>query len=232
QSDTEKRNGLTDIYDVDQDGMIAFVYENKGKQEIYLRTDQKEERALTLEKGQTIADIHFSPHGTSLVYSLMDIDKEETSVHILDTRSLDTEEIFQEEALITEITYHPEEDHILFYTKAMTYENYSPIASARPHDFDIFSYDIEKEEETRYTNLKAYNMRSLQLAADASSVYIQMMDDEDAESADDIFEAHQKVFEIPLDQPNQKEIISDPERTVDIFDFVVMPHEEAMVFQS
>src|SRR5699024_2834589 len=59
-----------------------------------------------------------------------------------------------------------------------------------------------------------------------------MFDDEDAQNAEDIFDATQKIFKFPISHPEKKEIVSDPNRSIDIYDFAIMPNEEKIIFQS
>src|SRR5690625_756144 len=59
-----------------------------------------------------------------------------------------------------------------------------------------------------------------------------MIDDEDADSADEIFDAKQKIFQIPLDHPNELTIISDENREAEIYDFTLLPRDKGIIFQS
>ena len=72
--------------------------------------------------------------------------------------------------------------------KSETFENYSPIAQARPHDYDVFSYKIDTNQEIQHTFLKTYAMDSLEVSDQISSVYVQMVDEDEAETADDIID--------------------------------------------
>ena len=91
-------------------------------------------------------------------------------------------QIFSEDRFNNRSHFDPKNGDQLFYLKAETFENYSPIARANPHHFDIFSYNITEEKHTQYTNLKQYSMDSLQVSPSDETVYIQMFDDAHAET--------------------------------------------------
>lgn len=233
QSDAEKRGGLSDVYDVDHNDRIGFVRYEEGKPGIYLKTDAEEKQLQQLEDTTTIADISFTPDDSKLLYSIIDEAAQQTEVHLLDVDTAESALILSEDdALITELAFHPGDTDVFYYLRAATFENYSPIASARPHDFDLYRYDIEEEKEERLTNLTTYSMESLQLADDGETAYIQMFEYNDEETAEETFEAKQRVFEIPLDEPEQHTMINVPEDTEDIYDFAMFPGEETLIYQA
>ena len=235
KTEEEKRNGLTEIFDVSPAGTIAYITYDEGQQRIILKNDSVEQLALDINEEKAILDIAFSPDGSSLVYSVGNKDVEEellTSVNILDVESLEDQPLFQKSGLITDVAFDPKDEDNLFYVKANTYENYSPIARANPHDFDIYSFHLQEEKHTQYTYLDAYDLRSLQVSPSEDAVYIQMFDDANAETADDIFAAKSKVFKIPLDEPDQLTAISDPNKKEDIYDFALFSDEQTMIYQS
>lgn len=228
-------NGLTEIFDVSPDGMIAYVAYHEGQQHIVLKTEREEQLALDVNKEKVILDIAFSPDGSSLVYAITgkDIESELLStVNVLDIDSLSDESLFQKDGIIAEVAFDPKDENQLFYLKADTYENYSPIARANPHDFDIYSYYLPKETHTEITNFEKYSMNSLQVSSEEEAVYIQMFDDALAETAEDIFDAQQKIFKVPLESPETLSVISDPKKEIDIYDFAMLPDEEKIVYQS
>ena len=105
---------------------------------------------------------------------------------------------FREPGLVTELAFDPKDSELLFYLQAATFTNYSPIAGERPHDFDVHSIHLKDNVQTKYTDLKKYSMQSLQVSATDESVYVQMDDDENVQTAEDVFISKQRIFEIPL----------------------------------
>src|SRR5699024_9190752 len=61
KTEEEKMNGLTEIFDVSPDGMIAYVAYHEGQQHIVLKTEREEQLALDVNKEKVILDIAFSP---------------------------------------------------------------------------------------------------------------------------------------------------------------------------
>lgn len=234
KTEEEKMNGLTEMFDISNDGTIAYVSYDKGEQQITI-TNGDEISNYYIYGKKTIQDIAFSPNGTTLIYSVSPNDVETdllSSVNALDVETLEETNLFQKTGLITEVAFDPKNGDQLFYLKAETFENYSPIARANPHDFDIFSYNITEEKHTQYTNLKQYSMDSLQVSPSDETVYIQMFDDAHAETAEDIFEAHLRIFKVPLDDPEGLTVISEPNKDIDIYDFVFLPVQDKIIYQS
>ncbi|WP_085992954.1 PD40 domain-containing protein [Oceanobacillus senegalensis] len=237
QEEYEKREGFTSIYDVASDGSIAYVFYEKGKPGIYLENNSKIQSnpIVQLEDTQEILDISFSADEKELAYVVAYKSKEidlKSVIKVINIESSKMKELVSEKALVTEIEYHPKNEDFIYYLKAQTFENYSPIASARPHDFDLFSYQISSGETTKHTNLKKYMMQSLQVSSTENKAYVSMFDDEHAETADDIFASHQRIFEIPLDNPHSYQVASLKEGNKDIYDFTLTPNEDGFIFQA
>lgn len=236
KSELEKLRGLTDVYDVSEDGAIAYVsYQAEGPI-IYLKQDKGKPKLVTqLSADIDVLDISFTPDASSFAYVASNAeiaDDLESTVHLVNVQSHESKILFHDPSLITEIKFDPKDEEVLFYLRAGTFENYSPIASARPHNFDIFSYQIDEQERTRYTHLDAYAMSSLQVSEADNHVFIQMYDDGNSQTAEDIFEVTQKVFQVPLDRPDELSVISNLNRSDDIYDFAMTPGEKEMIFQS
>lgn len=235
KTEEEKLNGLTEIFDIAPDGTIAYVMYDKGQQKIVIKNDENEISTLAIHEEKFINDIAFSPDGSTLAYSISPKDVETellSTINVIDIATLEETNLFQKAGLITELAFDPKDGDQLFYIKADTFENYSPIARANPHDFDLFSYLISEEKHTQYTNLKKYSMDSLQVSSSVDAVYIQMVDDETAESAEEIFDANSRIFKIPLDDPEALSVVSDPNKEIDIYDFVILSDEEKIIYQS
>lgn len=237
KSDLEKRQGVTDIFDISADGTIAFVAYEDGKAGIYLKEAEEnvETPIVQLNIESTIRDIAFSPDGDSISYVVANKDVQanlESAVRSLSLQTGEDEELFTKSTLITEIAFNPQDARTLFYLNAGTFENYSPIASAHPHDFDLFSYNFTDQSHHRYTNLLKYSIGSLNISSSGTTAFVQMPDDEYAETAEDLFETKQKVFRIPLDSPEELSVVSDLRRGHDIYDFVIIGDRHEMIFQS
>ncbi|MGN7388004.1 hypothetical protein [Sporosarcina sp. SAFN-015] len=234
KEENEKQNGLTATFDVSVDGSIAYVAYDDGKAGIYL-PDGNELPIVQFPVDQTILDISFSKDGKRLAYIVTDKEmspESESSVHLLNVDTAADQLAFREQGIITELAFDPKDSELLFYLHAATFTNYSPIVGERPHDFDVHSFHLQTLEQTKYTDLKKYNMQSLQVSATDESVYVQTDDDEHVQTADDVFASKQRIFKIPLDAPDEKTVISDPAGEEDLYDFVLLPDREEIIYQA
>ena len=234
KDENEKQNGLSAIYDVSLDGSVAYVAFENGAAGIYI-PDKNEGPVVQLPVEQTILDIGFSIDGKKLAYVVTDKEMNSESgsaVHILHMDTFADQFVFREPALITELAFDPKDSEMLFYLQAETFTNYSPIAREHPHDFDVHSFHLKDHVQKKYTDLKKYNMRSLQVSPTDEIVYVQMDDDEHVQTAEELFAARQRIFEIPLQAPDQKTVISNPTGQEDVYDFVLLPEREEIVYQA
>lgn len=232
--ENEKQEGLTALFDVSADGVLAFVKYDKGKSGIYL-SGENTEPLVQLPVEQTIMDISFSEDGQVIAYAVSEKEMDSTSgssIHLFEMKTAANQLVFSTDSIITELAFDPKNPDKLIYLQADVFTNYSPITGARPHDFDVHSYDLGNKKQTRHTDLKKYGMQSLQVSATDDSVYVQMDDDENVQSADELFASYQRIFKIPLDEPADKEIISNPAGEQDVYDFLVLPEREELIYQA
>ncbi|MFS0575450.1 hypothetical protein AB1K83_07445 [Sporosarcina sp. 179-K 3D1 HS] len=233
KAENEKQQGLTDVYDVSVDGALAYVEFEKGQAGLYVA--DVTEPLVQLPVEQTIVDVSFSKDGKTLAYIVSDKEVDSNSgstVHLLDPESGASQLAFTASAFITELAFDPKDPNQLFYLQAEVFTNYSPIVGERPHDFDVQCYDLVHETHTRYTNMKKYHMQSLQVSSTDESVFVQMDDDENVETAEDVFASKQRIFQIPLDAPDEKTVISNPVGQDDIYDFLVLPERDELIYQA
>lgn len=236
KTDLEKINGFTGLFAISKNGDIAYVNYNEGKAEVYIY-DQMTNPIITLDVEKEITDMTFSPDRTAIYYvvndkSIINSDQYESAIYHIDLKTLQQKELLREQKIITEITFDPKDDDVLYYLGAETFENYSPIVRAAPHDFDIYSYSIKSNEVIRHTKFKKYNIASLQISDREHIAYVQMIDDTHVETANETFEAKQKIFEIPLENPEDLTIISDVGMSDDIYDMYYMYQYDTIIFQA
>ncbi|EGQ26045.1 hypothetical protein HMPREF9372_1912 [Sporosarcina newyorkensis 2681] len=233
KDENQKQNGLTEVYDVSSDGEIAYVVYEKGQANLYLTLQEQPLLQLPIEK--EIVDLTFSEDGKRLAFAIINKDREqdaETDIHVVRLDSLGDEHILSVDSLITEVAFDPKNPELLFYLQAAKFTNYSPVAAKHPHDFDVHSYHLKEQTYTKYTDMKKYNMASLQVSSEKESVFVQMDDDDDVQSADDVFSSSQRIFEIPLDEPDEKSIISSAFQAEDIYDFTLVPERQEIIYQA
>lgn len=233
-ADNEKQQGLTGIYDISDNGAIAFVTYEKGKPTLYVK-DGNLKQTSQLPSDRAITDLVIMPGGKTVYYVSSDKQWSSTvknEVHKADTAAGTDDILFTEDAIITELALDGEEPNELYYLQADVFENYSPIAAEQPHDFDIHQYDIKQQERKKLTDFKKYNMASLQVSGKEHSVFVQMDDDSGAGTADDVFETKQRIFQIPLEHPDQPKLLFMPMQMDDVYDFTLIPDLETAVYQA
>ncbi len=235
KTEDEKQNGLTELYDVSADGVIAYVINIDGEQQIQLSQHGIEQTATSIHKDKVVLDVAFTADGSALAYSIINRDVESdllTTIHIIHLETLEEDTLFQKSGMITELAFDPKSEDDLFYLKADTFENYSPIARENPHDFDVYQYNLSNKTHSQLTNWKKYSIDSLQVSASEEAVYFQTFDDEDTQSAEEIFDANLRIFKLPLAGSEKVSIISDLSKKIDIYDFTVFDDEEKIIYQS
>ncbi|WP_033827899.1 TolB-like translocation protein [Bacillus andreraoultii] len=236
KTESEKINGLTNQYDVSASGQIAFVNYENGKPQLFLYNEKRSTRELVAEFDENtyIFDPTFSPDDSMLAYVTSNKDKEtklKSTVHLFDTEQKESKDLFTDTATITELEFLPNQSALL-YLRSGTFENYSPIAGKRPHGFDVYAYQFSDKAQRQLTHFDQYSMMSLRVDTDGKRIFIQKDDDANVTNADESFEVKQRIFEIPLEQPDKIKIASDSARDVDIYSFILLPSGKEMIFQS
>src|SRR5699024_4540494 len=202
KSAEEKINWLANAYDVSDAGDLAFVKYNMGKPEMYIKSENDVQFVIALTDEIEVLDLKYTPDGKGIVLSTTNWENEDlySEVSIVHLDTLERERLFDVEALITEMKFDPKDEQKLYYLMARTYERYSPIAQEYTHGFDIFHVDLTTKEHFAHSDLHKYSITSLQVSNEEEALYVQMDDDFSAETADDIFETKQRIFELQLDR--------------------------------
>ncbi len=232
--DNEKQQGLTGIYDVADTGAVGYVTYEGGKPTIHVKAE-KEIQAAQLPADQSILDIVILSGGKTLFYVSSDktmTDESGSTVHKVDLMKGTDEVLFEEDAIITELAMDSKLPGQLFYLQAAVYTNYSPVAASYPHEFDIYRYDLENATRDQLTQMKKYSMASLQVSGQEKAMYVQMDNDMDADSPEELYESNQRIFQLPLDRPDQPKMIFMPMETGDLYDFALIPDHSTLVYQA
>src|SRR5699024_8513686 len=149
-------------FDISSDGVVAYVHYTDGKPELRLFNleSSTETKVFELDNEKMMSDPTFSNNGEKLALIEMNKNLESnlnSTVHQVDMTTLQVNKLFSAPSVVTEIEYSPMDESI-FYLKAGVFTNYSPIASKRPHDFDVFEYRFLENEHIQHTNRKEYSM--------------------------------------------------------------------------
>lgn len=227
-------DGFTSTYAVSQQGDIAYVYKENDRFQLYI--DDESEPIISLDSSEAISYLTYTLDGSSLIYVVHDQEinpnQIESIVYKIDIDTNDHVELFRDNKIITEITVDPKNDQNLYYLGAASFEHYSPIASSAPHDFDIYHYSFKTEDIERQTSFDKYSMTSLQISEESDVAFVQMDDDFAVETADDVFEMKQRVFEVVLDGTNDVNILPGMEELDDIYGTFFIENEDTLIFQA
>ena len=236
KTENEKQNGLSNQYDVSPQHTIAYVSYQEGKPQLFLQNENETTGSMAAEfdENTMILDPSFSEDGAILAFITTNKDKETnltSTVHLLDLHTNEITEVFTDSSTIAEVAFHPQGSS-LYYLRAGTFENYSPIAGKRPHDFDVYEFHLQDQTLKRLTNLSQYSIHSLYVSSTGERVFLQRDDDSSVETPEESFQVKERIFQIPLDRPEKMSVISDPKREVSVFSFTMTPSEKEMIYQS
>ncbi|MCM3713986.1 hypothetical protein M3202_07795 [Alkalihalobacillus oceani] len=199
--------GLIDGFDVSYDETrLLYRYAVNGQVGLYLAEQNGVgEQLLTESENERISSPVFSPNGTDVVY-VSTIQQEtgwNSSVVKLDTVSGERETVYESGELITRLSFGGD-DSTVYALKAATFENYSPIAQERPHEFDIFAIPLDGSEMKQLTERLEYDMSDIAVSGTDEALYVTMFaDEQEAETAEEMFEVKQSLFMMPLEAPGE-----------------------------
>ena len=107
----------------------------------------------------------FSQDGRNILFLAFPVDEKSSNIFVADKYGNNKRRITDQDQIITEAIFSSDGKEI-FYTKAETYESYSPIGRAAPHGLDIYGISLDSLRERKITNLRAYGINSLSEAMD------------------------------------------------------------------
>jgi len=175
--------GLGEKVDISpNDETVVFSHYENGDASLYFvpTTGGDAELLAEPEEGKSFIHPVFSPDGEKVVF-IEQWDEEEQpfgELRIIDVESRQIEELTNEGNHITEAAFSPNGDH-LYFLQSSVYENYSPIASERPHGFDIFHMDIHTKEIEQITDKEFYSLSDLTVTPDGNELMYHSFRDDD-----------------------------------------------------
>ncbi|MBZ9608409.1 hypothetical protein G9F73_011375 [Clostridium estertheticum] len=162
------------------DERIAFSYYKNGSASIYTtKTDGTNLIKLATAKKQYS---HLSPIYSSddskIFYIKTPNNKKKlmSSICVMNENGKNDHKILEVDGLITEIILSTNNQKI-FILKARTYKHYSPIASTAPHEYDIFSVDINGKNLKQLTFIKEYQLKNLNITKDGNTLIFNRSDE-------------------------------------------------------
>ncbi|MCM3760753.1 hypothetical protein M3212_08125 [Alkalihalobacillus oceani] len=200
--------GLQEGFDVSYDEtQLLYRYAVNGQVGLYLADHNGVGGKLlvTESENERISSPVFSPNGTDIVYvsTVQQGAGWKSSLVKLDTVSGERETIYESGELLTRLSFGGD-DSVVYALKAATFENYSPIAQQRPHEFDIFAIPLDGSEMRRLTERLEYDMSDMAVSVSDDALYVTMFADEQAaETAEEMFDIKQSLFMMPLEVPGE-----------------------------
>ncbi|TMN22441.1 TolB family protein [Lentibacillus cibarius] len=164
------------------DSELVFSYYDGDDAALYTVpvSGGKAELLAKPEEGKSFLNPTFSPNGEKVAFveQWETEDKRYSQLRILKRKKKSVAQRVNTDGYVTEAAFSSD-GKSLYFLKAGTYKNYSPIASKRPHDFDIFRLDLQTGETKQITSKKAYDMSSLEVTPDGSKLMYRTYQDTD-----------------------------------------------------
>ncbi|MEN1968375.1 hypothetical protein WMZ97_09910 [Lentibacillus sp. N15] len=174
-------SGFAENPDVSPDDEeLVFSYYDDGDAALY--TASLDDGMATLladpEEGESYIRPSFSPDGEKVAFIKQWEEEEKPygELMIVD-RTTDGKvvELTNGDNLVTEAVFSSDGKDI-YFTMAGVYKNYSPIASERPHDFDIYRMNVQTKEIEQITHRKAYDISGLAAVPNGEQIMYQSND--------------------------------------------------------
>ncbi|MBT2730447.1 DPP IV N-terminal domain-containing protein [Bacillus sp. ISL-75] len=166
--------GLAQKMDVSSDDKeIVFSYYKNGVAAIYTANpDGSNVKKFVEMKDVSLLHPKLSTDGKKLLFLASPKGKEDKkqSLYVIDRDGKNKKQLTSTDGLVTDAVFLPDNQNI-FYLQAGVVKNYSPIASKRPHEYDLYSINSNGSEKKQITNQKEYGMFDLSISADGKSLW-------------------------------------------------------------
>ncbi|MBU9712180.1 TolB family protein [Evansella tamaricis] len=171
------KTGLGDTVSISPDDKkIVFHYYEYGISSIYTANmDGTNVQKLSHTSGDSHIQPVFSNDGTKIIFISLHEEEMNSSIMMMNADGTNVKTLTSGEELITEAIFSPD-DTSIFFLQAGVYQNYSPIARKAPHDFDIYSIDIDGNNKQQLTFREEYHMGSLGILNDGKHLIFETYD--------------------------------------------------------
>lgn len=242
QNAPEVKGGLDSASLSPDDRQILFSFYKNGYATIYAADvdgSNVKELASSIDYDYTYPI--FSSDGSKIVFlgSVRHAVEPKSLLYLMDSSGKNIKPLTSKDNLITEAVFSPDNKKI-YFLQSSYFGHYSPIARSHPHDFDIYSINVDGSELKRMTNFTAYEMEGLSTSSDGKSLLLKITDqtlvqsllnisDEqlnDEETYSKVYHAPNpiiiinlneinKLTELKLDQDKLKQLASDENRVTE-----------------
>ncbi|RAP30203.1 hypothetical protein C2W64_02758 [Brevibacillus laterosporus] len=157
------------------DSRILFSYSVNGVASLYTANpDGTGVKKLASLPGHSLLQPVYSSDGKKILALVRPTAVEnkttEQALYIMNADGSELQHLSDPHDLITDAAFAPD-NQTIYFLKAGVFKNYSPIASKRPHNYDIFSIDIQGKNKRQITNDKEYQMSDLSVSSDGQKLF-------------------------------------------------------------
>lgn len=153
---------ISPIFDISPDGKtMALSIGSDVESNLFLYSfETRSLTQITNKKNAYYSRPMFSPDGKNIVFLNKDIKNEKSRISILDITTGSIQSITTSVDYVTEAIFHPDGEKILF-CGANFIGSYSPLAQKAPHDIDLYSINLNSENEIKITEFHAYELSAI-----------------------------------------------------------------------
>lgn len=156
-------------FDFNQDESIfSYIYELNNHYQIVIHNKETDKHYVIEESNNQIKSLSLSLFGDSLIYIKNSPDLSE--IILFDNKTKKKTTLISNNQIITETTWFGDKE--LVFLSAQERNAYSPIATNRPHKFDLFLLSIDSRENKQLTNLSAYSMNNISVTEENTVSFI------------------------------------------------------------
>ncbi|MFP9114887.1 hypothetical protein ACLI1A_13205 [Flavobacterium sp. RHBU_3] len=119
-----------------------------------------ENKRLIHEKGYTFYNPRFSSNGEKITFIGRNNKTSESSIWVTNDNGKSKHKLYEVEGIIAEAVSSLD-NRSIYFTKALDYKAYSPLAPKAAHNFDIYQLSLETNEVTKITELEAYSLYTI-----------------------------------------------------------------------
>lgn len=173
------KGDISPIFDLSPSGdKIVIAIMEGGTSQLYEYSLQSKSLSqLTQNKNEYYTRPVYSPKGDKIIFLSKSLQNQQSDLCLLDIESKSVTKLTKGETYITEATFGPGGDTII-YCGAGYLGSYSPVARKAPHDLDLFSIKTDGTGFKKLTNLSAYELSSLSLSLTGDTVLCKLTEKE------------------------------------------------------
>ena len=164
-----QREGLAPYIAISPDDReILFSWYKKGRASLYAADVNGENvRQLSTAKKESHIKAVYSHDGSKIIFLAYREKRGRlfSDICVMDADGSNVRKLSSGKQHITEAIFSPD-GNAIYYLQSNFFGHYSPIAGSGPHDFDIYSMNIDGTGIRQITNLKRYRMYGLAVTSD------------------------------------------------------------------